>query len=191
VTNDRVLTDLFARHGVRLVLQGHMHENERQMVGGVEYVASISVSGSWWKSGEGFERGVDGSPRGYRVVSVDGTSVTHRYRPSCESFVDRQGEFYGLEDPVPAGPKTGFVFNCYDAPNGSTARARIDGGPWQAMPAFPARSATTPDLTMPHHFRLVDGAGALEPGRHTIEVEVRWPDGTVVAESKAFAVEAA
>ena len=191
VTNDRTLTDLFARHRVRLVLQGHMHENERQTVGGVEYVASISMSGSWWKSGEGFERGVDGSPRGYRVVSVDGTNVSHRYRPSGESFVDRQGEFYGLEDPIPAGDKTQFVFNCYDAPNGSTAQVRIDEGPWQAMPAYPARSATTPDLSMPHHFRLVTDAGALEPGRHTIEVRVRWPDGTIVTESKAFAVEAA
>jgi hypothetical protein len=188
VTNDRTLTDLFARHGVRLVLQGHMHENERQTIGGVEYVESISMSGSWWKSGEGFERGVDGSPRGYRVVSVDGANLTHRYRPSCESFVDRQGEFYDLEAPTPAGRQTPFVFNCYDAPNGSTAQARIDDGPWQAMPAYPARSTTTPDLTMPHHFRLVTDTRALAPGRHTIEARVRWPDGTVVTETNTFVV---
>jgi UDP-2,3-diacylglucosamine pyrophosphatase LpxH len=190
VTNDRALTDLFARHGVRLVLQGHMHENERETVGGVEYVASISMSGSWWKSGEGFERGVDGSPRGYRVVSVDGTNVTHRYRPSCESFVDRQGKFYGLEDPIPAGHQTEFVFNGYDAPNGSTAQVRIDEGAWEPMPAFPAKSMPTPDLSMPHHFRLVTDTRALGPGRHTIEAQVTWPDGTVVTESKAFAVRA-
>jgi hypothetical protein len=59
------------------------------------------------------------------------------------------------------------------------------------MPAFPARSATTPDLTMPHHFRLLTDTGALAPGRHTIEVRVSWPDGTVVTQSKTFAVEAA
>ena len=40
-TNDKALTGLFARHKVRLVLQGHMHENERITIGGVEYVESI------------------------------------------------------------------------------------------------------------------------------------------------------
>jgi len=186
VTNDESLTELFSRHGVRLVLQGHMHENERQTVGGVEYVESISLSGSWWKAGEGFERGVDGCPRGYRVVSVDGTRVTHRYRPSCESYVDRRGEFYGLEDPLAAGRETEFVFNAYDAPNGSTAEARIAGGLWRPMPAHEVRSATTPDLTMPHHFRLVADTTALEPGEHTIEARVRWPDGTHVTERDRF-----
>jgi len=186
VTNDQSLTELFSRHGVRLVLQGHMHENERQTIGGVEYVESISISGSWWKAGEGFERGVDGCPRGYRIVSVDGTRVSHRYRPSGESYVDRRGEFYGLEDPLAAGRETDFVFNAYDAPNGSTAEARIDGGPWQPMPPHGVRSATTPDLTMPHHFRLVADTTALEPGEHTIEARVRWPDGTVVTERDRF-----
>jgi UDP-2,3-diacylglucosamine pyrophosphatase LpxH len=80
MTNSEVLTKLFSRHGVRLVLQGHMHENERTTVEGVEYVASISVSGSWWQSGAGFERGVDNTPRGYRLVSVDGDRIAHRYQ---------------------------------------------------------------------------------------------------------------
>ena len=188
VTNDRSLTELFSRHGVRLVLQGHMHENERITVGGVEYVESISISGSWWKAGAGFERGVDGSPRGYRIVSVDGTRVTHRYQPSGESYVDRQGEFYGLEKPRAPGRETDFVLNAYDAPNGSTAEARIDGGPWQPMPAHAMRSPTTPDLTMPHHFRLVADTTGLEPGEHTIEARVRWPDGTVVTERDRFTI---
>ena len=47
VTNDRQLTDLFSRHHVRMVLQGHMHENERQTVGGVEYVESIMEDIRW------------------------------------------------------------------------------------------------------------------------------------------------
>ena len=93
ITNDHQLTDLFARYGVRLVLQGHMHENERMTVQGVEYVESISLAGSWWTSGSGMERGVDGSPRGYRIVSIDGDRVSHRFRPSCESYVDRRGSF--------------------------------------------------------------------------------------------------
>ena len=188
VTKARVLTDLFARHKVRLVLQGHMHENERITVGGVEYVESISLSGSWWQSGAGFERGVDGSPRGYRVVSVDGKQITHRYCSSCESRVDRQGEFVGLADRVTAGKNTALVINCYDAPNGSTARVRIDAGPWLAMDPFAAASKPTPDLTMPHHFRLVTDTTALPPGPHTIQAQVIWPDGTVVVEKRDFVI---
>jgi len=186
MTNRELLTELLARHNVRLVLQGHMHENERTTVAGVEYVASISISGAWWKNGTGFERGVDNSPRGYRVVSVDGREISHRYQSSCESRVDRHGEFYGLEKPVKAGEQSTFLFNCYDAPNGATAQARIDGGPWLPMPAFPAPSPATAGLTMPHHFRLVTDTTGLPPGAHTVEARVTRPDKTVVAEEAEF-----
>ena len=188
MTNARQLTQLLARHKVRLVLQGHMHENERATVGGVEYVCSISVSGSWWKSGEGFERGVDGSPRGYRIVSVEGTHLAHHYRSSCESRVDGPGEFTGLDTPLEPRAETEFVFNCYDAPNGSLAQARIDQGPWLPMPAFQPFSHTTPDLKMPHHFRLVADTRTLTPGPHQIEVRLRWPDGTPVRHLRRFVV---
>jgi len=77
----------------------------------------------------------------------------------------------------------------YDAPNGSTAEARIDEGPWQPMPAYKAQSVTTPDLTMPHHFRLAADTTSLQPGRHAIAARVRWPDGTVITETAAFAVD--
>jgi UDP-2,3-diacylglucosamine pyrophosphatase LpxH len=189
VTNRDLLTKLFAEHEVRLVLQGHMHENERATVQGVEYVESISISGNWWRSGEGMERGVDGSPRGYRIVSVDGTKISHRYRPSCESYVARQGEFCGLEKPLPPGRPAELVFNAYDAPNGSTAECRIDDGPWQPMPPFPAINESL-GLEMPHHFRLLADTATLSPGRHTIDVRVRCPDGTEIRESSAFQIAA-
>jgi hypothetical protein len=189
MTNSQLLTDLFSRHGVRLVLQGHMHENERTMVGGVEYVASISISGSWWKAGEDFERGVDNSPRGYRIVSIDGNRITHAYRSTAESHVTRQGEFYGLANPLTADAETAFVFNCYDAPNESTAVARVDDGPWQPMPAFAAPSPATAGLAMPHHFRMVADTTRLEAGRHTITVRVTSPAGQVVEVASPFVVD--
>jgi hypothetical protein len=189
ITNADALTDLFARSGVRLVLQGHMHENERATLKGVEYVESMSLSGNWWKSGSEMERGVDGSPRGYRIISVDGDRISHRFRPTCESYVDRQGEFCGLEQPVAAGPATSFVFNCYDAPNTATARARIDDGPWQAMPAYPAINREL-ELVMPHHFRLVTDLAGWPAGPHAIEAEVSWPDGQVVRERAHFTLRA-
>jgi hypothetical protein len=165
-----------------------MHENERTMIGGVEYVSSISISGSWWKSQAGFERGVDDCPRGYRIVSVDGNRITHRYQSTAESRVEGPGEFSGLTKPVPAGERTSFVFNCYDAPNGSTAVAAIDEGPWQAMPAFAAPSPATRGLTMPHHFQLVADTTEFEAGPHTIRVRVTAPDGQVVEASSPFVI---
>ena len=160
-----------------------MHENERITVGGVDYVESVSLSGSWWHSGRGFERATDGCPRGYRIVSVDGVTITHRYHSSCESQVDRQGEFMRLGDRVPAKRSAGFTFNCYDAPNGSTAEARLDDGPWRPMTQFKYKSSA---IDKPHNFRLVADTTLLRPGRHTIEARVTWPDGTVVIEKKTF-----
>jgi UDP-2,3-diacylglucosamine pyrophosphatase LpxH len=188
MTNRQLLTDLLARHDVRLVLQGHMHENERTTIGGVEYVSSISVSGGWWKAGQEFERGVDNCPRGYRIISVDGERITHRYQSSAESWVAERGEFAGLEQPVLASARTSFVFNCYDAPNEATARARIDAGPWQPMSAFAAPSPVTEGLTMPHHFRLTTDTTGLTPGTHVISVQVSYPDGETVELSRKFEV---
>ena len=187
ITNHEAITRLLARHRVRLVLQGHMHENERTTVDGVEYVESISLSGSWYQGGAGMERGVDGTPRGYRIVSVRGDKIVHRYRSSCESRVDRQGEFLGLGGRIRASRQAEFVLNCYDAPNGSTAQARIDQGAWQPMPAFAAINRSV-GLKMPHHFRLVADTTALGPGRHTVEARVTWPDGTAVTEQETFEV---
>ena len=183
--NDKLLTDLFARHHVKLVLQGHMHENERITVGGVEYVESVSLSGRWWRDGKGYERATDGCPRGYRIVSVDGSRITHRYRSSCESHVDRRGEFMGLRGRIAAGEKAVFTFNGYDAPSGSTAEARIDNGPWRSMARFKYKSSP---IDKPHHWRLVTDTTKLGAQRHTIQARVTWPDGTVIVEEEAFVV---
>ncbi len=170
VTNRKTLTDLFAAHGVRLVFQGHMHENERIMVDGVEYAGSISLSGSWFQSGEGVERGVDGTPRGYRIVSVNGADVAHRYQSSAESRADEPGEFQGLEKPLVRGQPGRLVFNCYDAPASARARIRLDGGPWRDMPSYAAEN-TKIGLTMLHHFALALDPVELSPGKHLAEVQ--------------------
>lgn len=186
IVNNAKIIDLFARHRVRLVLQGHAHENERQTIRGVEYVTSGALAGSWFRGGEGMERNVDGVPRGYRVVSVDGSKITHRYRTSSESRVERQGEFVNLPRNVSAGDKIEVLFNCYDAPNEATAQLRLDQGPIQPMPSFIPLNAE--GLGQPHHFRQTLRTDGLSRGRHTIEVRVRWPDGTEVVERAGFEV---
>lgn len=188
IINDKTITELLTKYKVKLVLQGHMHENERITVRGVEYVETISICGSWWRAGTGLERGVDGTPRGYRIVSVDGSSVTHRYRSTCESFVDQQGEWYPMEQTIDDTTKADFVFNCYDAPNDSKAEARIDDGAWQPMPPYKMHSKPIPDLTMVHHFKLTADTSKLASGKHTITARVTWPDGTIVEESAGFSI---
>lgn len=99
--------------------------------------------------------------------------------------MDRQGEWYPLGKTADGAATRQFVFNCYDAPNGSTAKGRLDDGPWQPMPPFPMKSKPTPDLTMLHHYQLTIDK-SLAPGEHTLRARVTWPDGTVVQESTSF-----
>ena len=183
--NRSQVTSLLARHNVRLVLQGHMHENERITLGGIEYVESVSLSGSWWYGGSKFERATDGSPRGYRIVSVDGNKISHRYQSSCESRVQRQGEFMGLQKTLPPNQDASFVFNCYDAPNGSTAVARLDTEPWREIPQVILKES---GVKKPHYWKWKVEASSLPPGPHKIEACVTWPDGTVINESATFHV---
>ncbi len=181
------LINILAGHNVKLVLQGHAHENERATAKGIEFVSSISVCGCWWRSGEGFERGVDNVPRGYRVIEVRGGQIRHRYVSSCESKVDRQGEFTGLDNPIMPSRNKPIVFNCYDAPNGSSAKARIDSGPWMPMQVYTERGGYV-KMRMPHHFVLPTDTTTLGPGKHRVTAHVTWPDGTIVTETTSFVI---
>jgi len=179
------LVDLLSSYNVKLVLQGHAHENERITVKGIEFVTSISVCGCWWRSGEGFERGVDNVPRGYRIIEVRGGRISHRYVSSCESKVNRLGEFVGLNDPIIPSKSTAIIFNCYDGPNGSTADVRIDSDPWIQMKPYTEKGGYV-KMQMPHHFVLHADTTKLTPGRHHVTARVTWPDGAVVTEISRF-----
>jgi len=179
------LVDLLSSYNVKLVLQGHAHENERITVKGIEFVSSISVCGCWWRSGEGFERGVDNVPRGYRIIEVRGGRISHRYVSSGESKVNHQGKFVGLDVPVIPSKNTAIIFNCYDAPNGSTAEAHIDSDPWAQMQEYTDKGGYI-KMQMPHHFILRTDTTKLAPGKHQVTARVTWPDGTVVRETTDF-----
>lgn len=179
------LIDILAAHNVKLVLQGHAHENERITVKGTEFVSSISVCGCWWHAGKGFERGVDNVPRGYRIIEVRGGVVSHRYVSSCESKVDLRGEFMGLNKPIKPSKSTAVIFNCYDAPNDSRAKARIDIGPWTPMQQYTEKGGYV-KMQMPHHFFCRTDTMKLALGEHRITAQITWPDGTVVEESTNF-----
>ncbi len=68
------LTDLLARHGVKLALSGHIHQLDRVGFRGVTYICDGAVCGQWWR---GPHRGIE---EGFGVLDLkaDG-SFTHRY----------------------------------------------------------------------------------------------------------------
>ena len=142
------------------------------------------------EGGRGLERGVDGTPS--RLPDRDGRrrarSRIATARAANRSSTSR-GEWYPLDEAIGDAATTSFVFNCYDAPNGSTSEGRIDDGPWQPMPPHAMASKPTPDLTMVHHFVLTADTSKLASGEHTLSARVTWPDGTIVEESKRFTIQ--
>ena len=108
--------DLLSKYGVSLVLQGHLHENQRIIRKGIEFVESISVSGTWWNAAaERREVGVSGEPRGYRVLDVQGEQISHRYRSSAESRSDTIGEIVGRPHRAPSSEDLTLQVNVFDA----------------------------------------------------------------------------
>ena len=99
--------------------------------------------------------------------------------------MDRRGEFVGLDDPVILSKNTAIIFNCYDAPNGSTAEARIDSEPWSQIQEYTEKGGYI-KMQMPHHFILRTDTTRLAPGKHQVTARVTWPDGTIVTESTSF-----
>jgi len=91
----------------------------------------------------------------------------------------------GLNKPITPSKSTAVIFNCYDAPNGSTAKARIDVAPWSPMQQYTEKGGYI-KMQMPHHFVLRTDTTKLTQGKHRITAHITWPDGTVVEESTGF-----
>ena len=72
------LTKLFAKHNVRLVLSGHMHEIDRIEFGGVTFICDGAVCGGWWR-GPNVDNVVE-TQEGFGIVDLqpDG-SFAHQY----------------------------------------------------------------------------------------------------------------
>ncbi len=113
-----------------------------------------AVSGSWW-SGPPDHRGIacadshDGTPNGYHVLSVDGTSYTTRFVPAAEPAgrqmrVSLDAQLHGdarevvrelseaalLRSPISAEQAAGtrVVVNLFDGGPRSTVTMAVDGG---------------------------------------------------------------
>ena len=72
------LTKLFAKHGVKLALSGHLHEIDRIEFGSVTFICDGAVSGGWWH-GPNVDNVVE-TQEGFGIIDIrpDGT-FDHRY----------------------------------------------------------------------------------------------------------------
>ena len=93
----------------------------------------------------------------------------------------------GLDNPIVPSKSTAIIFNCYDAPNESTAKVRIDSGPWTPMQQYTGKGGYI-KMQMPHHFILRSDITELTRGKHRLTANVTWPDGTIVTETTSFTV---
>jgi 3',5'-cyclic-AMP phosphodiesterase len=69
------ILEVIKKHGVKLVLSGHLHENETITYAQTKFIGEGAVSGSWWKGPH------VGNPEGFGVIDVrlDGT-FEHQYQ---------------------------------------------------------------------------------------------------------------
>jgi UDP-2,3-diacylglucosamine pyrophosphatase LpxH len=177
VRNADEVVDLLARHRVALVLQGHLHENQRSIRQGIEFVESISACGRWWKAPEGSrENGVSGEPRGYRILEINGSSIQHRYQSSAEARVDAIGEVVGRPANLAVQEDAVLAVNVFDPGPHTVVEGQLDGGPLERLlPGTKVRYHE--DLEPAHHWTWTLSRRALTPGRHLLRLHVREPNG--------------
>lgn len=75
VTNREVLYDLLAPFQAHLI-SGHTHEKEHVYAGGLHEHIAGAVCGAWWTG----DICADGTPNGYDVFEVDGSSLRWHYK---------------------------------------------------------------------------------------------------------------
>jgi 3',5'-cyclic AMP phosphodiesterase CpdA len=73
VTNSQEVLDLFERHTLRLVLQGHLHLVEEITYDGTTFLTGGSVCGAWWRGAR------DQFEEGFVVLDIEGDSMSWRY----------------------------------------------------------------------------------------------------------------
>ncbi len=162
IMNDDKVVDLLAKHKVKVVFQGHMHENEHIHCRGIRFIETASVSGAWWAGDN-----VDGSPQGFRLVTCEGAEVSSAWVATDPG----DGHLLGAEMVGPAargdnGTHLDLIVNVFD---GDPAETKVEcrekgNGYWAVMKALPID-------VHPHKWRgTVTVCAGVRPG---LELEVR------------------
>ena len=90
------------------IVSGHVHENEHRFADGPHEHVVGTVCGAWWTGPVCY----DGTPKGYAVYEVDGSSIHWRYKATGRD-ADHQMRLY----PIGADPEApdALVANVWDA----------------------------------------------------------------------------
>ena len=75
VTNARDVLKLFANHNLRVILQGHLHVNERVQWNDQNFLMGGAICGAWWKGPN------LGTPPGFGVLKIQGSEIRWEYQP--------------------------------------------------------------------------------------------------------------
>ena len=172
--NPSAIFEILKGHDVPLVLQGHLHENERLVQGTTEFVVTVSVSGQWWTR-DAWDVGVSGEPRGFRVVDVDGQKVEHTFVPIGEE-APVVGEIVGRPELLPRSEKVSLLLNVFDARSDAIVESRVGEGSWTRL-AVARPEGTVKGLQMAHHWLLVLDTRSWELGEHRLEIQISDPGG--------------
>jgi calcineurin-like phosphoesterase family protein len=172
VRSQKAVTEVFRSLKVPLVLQGHVHENERIQSERTEFVSTVAISGRRWLS-EGREFGVSGEPRGYRRVHVRGPRVWHEFVSSAESRVDGFGEVVGNPEVLPRAEEVPIVLNLYDGANDASVSARYDEGAWIKLDHGFRPEGEHQGVAMAHHWLWTLDTRSWYTGQHLLQFRVQ------------------
>jgi 3',5'-cyclic AMP phosphodiesterase CpdA len=75
VSNSREFLELFNRHTLRIVLQGHLHVHETIIWGNTTFITGGALCGKWWSGAH------HGTLPGYRLIELNDGNVSGRYIP--------------------------------------------------------------------------------------------------------------
>ena len=136
VSNGQEVADLLADARVKAVFAGHFHENETILYRGVPFVCTGSVCGAWW-DWETWPHNPDGSPKGYRIVSVSHQTgeVSALYKGIGRSMDDQIAIYLQHRS-----REVEIIANVFDGDGRWQVQWRPDGGAWSAMQYLPASS---------------------------------------------------
>lgn len=120
VTNRQELYDMVKDYHQVQILSGHLHNNQHITIApNIRESAIGAVMGAWWN-------GVicnDGSPRGYAVLDMDGSTIVNNKYYGCETPQDYQIKIYL---PSEASFRTGRVAGTIASPADARPRLQDD-----------------------------------------------------------------
>ena len=173
-------------YNVRLVLSGHFHENERIMRGHTEFLSTGAVCGHWWERGERPAVNLDGTPKGYRVIYVDGECVETVYRATgCR--VPPQLQIVTPQPDTPARGRVTIGVNVFDGDSSTRVEARIGEAEWIGLLYTPQQAGSS--VFSNAHFWTGYWPDELPAGTHSLTVRATFADGKSCTEQVGLMIE--